>query len=187
MAQTLLDFVGLDLAFIAAAVVILWFTHRPKSWSQGLRGAGLQLFPLPKIALDTAKLLAYLMWVAIGVALVTQIFFHDPYTKVKETVEVISTLPIGIIVYLFTVRIFTEELLFRAALVQPLGYRPAAVIFALAHAGYGSIGQFLGALAAGLVLGHYYEKNRSIVPTFLAHLLYNIFSAVLTLYTIGHA
>ncbi len=69
---------------------------------------------------------------------------------------------------------FAEEVFFRGILFSILGSIPTILLFGLAHAGYGSIIELLGALAAGFILIRAREQNKSIFPGFIGHALYNL-------------
>src|SRR3989344_5061878 len=79
--------------------------------------------------------------------------------------------------------IFSEEFLFRAFLVPRIGVVLSAALFGIAHLSYGSVAEAVGAFALGIILGIAYKQNKSIVPNFIAHMLYN-FVAVISLLNI---
>ena len=67
-----------------------------------------------------------------------------------------------------------EELFFRGLIQGRLGMLPSVFLFGLAHAGYGSIVQFAGALIAGTILSFGRKETRSVFPGMGAHFLYNV-------------
>lgn len=77
---------------------------------------------------------------------------------------------------------FCEEFLFRGLVLDsllPYGKTVAvigsALLFAALHQ---SFGQFLYSAVAGIFLGLLYAESRSVLPSFLVHLLYNLLSLV---------
>lgn len=67
-----------------------------------------------------------------------------------------------------------EELFFRGIIFNVLGSIPSIFIFGVAHAGYGSLIQLIGAFAAGFILIRAREQYESIFPGLLGHALYNL-------------
>lgn len=74
-----------------------------------------------------------------------------------------------------------EELLFRGYLLRRMGVVMQAVLFALFHYGYGSVSEIMAALAVGVLLGLYVQKNKELYSVTLAHALYNVFSIAVVL------
>jgi len=69
-----------------------------------------------------------------------------------------------------------EELLFRGFLQKKIGVFLTSVVFALLHAGYGSIAEVLGAFIASMVFGWWVRKHDDVAPTIIAHVFYNLLS-----------
>lgn len=67
-----------------------------------------------------------------------------------------------------------EEVFFRGILFSMLGSIPTVILFGLAHAGYGSLVEVIGALAAGVIFIRAREKYQSIFPGVVGHVLYNL-------------
>jgi membrane protease YdiL (CAAX protease family) len=80
---------------------------------------------------------------------------------------------------LMAVLVFFEEFFFRAFLVNRIGIIPSSLLFGLAHFGYASIAQIIGAFALGLLLAYWFKQNKSIVQNYFGHLLYNLFAIAL--------
>ena len=70
---------------------------------------------------------------------------------------------------------FAEELFFRGALQQAVGFLPAAALFALLHAGPGKSFRAWGlfALVGGLTLGLYVAEREALGGAIVAHALVN--------------
>jgi len=96
----------------------------------------------------------------------------------------ILSLPFYYIVYLFVIRVFVEEFFFRGFLVKKIGVFLSALLFAIAHLGYSSIVEFVGAFILGLVLGYYFKKTDNIYPNIIAHFLYDFSVYILLIYLI---
>lgn len=67
-----------------------------------------------------------------------------------------------------------EEVFFRGIIFTILGAVPSVLLFGVAHAGYGSLIQLVGALAAGVILIRARVKYDSIFPGLVGHVLYNL-------------
>lgn len=96
--------------------------------------------------------------------------------KVAEKVQDFGPLLIFMAVFFVP---FSEELFFRAFLVDKVGIVPSALIFGLAHFSYGSVVEILGAFVIGLIFGYFYIRNRSVSQNILAHVIFNICSIAL--------
>lgn len=84
-------------------------------------------------------------------------------------------------ILLMVVLVFIEEFFFRSFLVNRIGMFPSSLIFGIAHAGYLSIAQIIGAFALGLILAYWFKQNKSIIQNYLGHLFYNLFAIILYL------
>jgi membrane protease YdiL (CAAX protease family) len=86
---------------------------------------------------------------------------------------VFTKLPWYTILYLFVFRTFLEEWFFRSFLVSRVGVFISSFIFALAHIGYGSIIELIGAFTLGFLLSKIYSINKNIFCTYIPHFIYN--------------
>jgi uncharacterized protein len=69
--------------------------------------------------------------------------------------------------------VFLEEWFFRGFLVSKTNVYISSFLFAIAHFGYGSYVEVVGAFILGLVLAFYYKKINNLWPLYISHLLYN--------------
>jgi membrane protease YdiL (CAAX protease family) len=92
-----------------------------------------------------------------------------------DLARLLAPLTVSEAVALAVISAVAEELFFRGALQGALGYLPAAVLFALLHAGPGQSFRLwtLFALAGGLTLGALVAGRESLGGAILAHLLVN--------------
>ena len=82
-------------------------------------------------------------------------------------------------IILMSVLVFFEEFFFRAFLVNRIGLIPSSLLFGVAHFGYASIAEMIGAFALGLLLAYWFKQNKSIIQNYFGHLLYNLFAIAL--------
>jgi membrane protease YdiL (CAAX protease family) len=106
--------------------------------------------------------------------LISFIFNIIGYQDLGLVSSKILSIPILYIIYLFTIRIFVEEWFFRGFLVKRIGIFLSAFLFSLAHIGYASIVEIVGAFILGLLLGYYFKKTNNIYPNIIAHILYDV-------------
>ncbi len=92
-----------------------------------------------------------------------------------ELARLLAPLAVAEAISLAVISAVAEELFFRGALQGALGYLPAAVLFALLHAGPGKGFRVwtLFALAAGLALGALVALRGPLGGAMLAHLIVN--------------
>ncbi len=94
-----------------------------------------------------------------------------------EKVEVlIAKQPLYILWIAVLLSPVAEEIFFRGLLQRRFGWLPAAIVFGLSHALYGSVAELIGAFTLGLVLGYYVLKKKNLLPVIFAHTFYNVFS-----------
>jgi len=129
----------------------------------------------------TMKIVFSLIGASFLIAIILTILGLNDLQVVREVIGVVLNLPIVIIIYFFVIRVFLEEFFFRAFLVPRVGIVISSVLFSLAHLGYGSIAEAIGAGVLGLVLAFFYSKHKKILPNYLAHMIYNLFAISLWL------
>jgi membrane protease YdiL (CAAX protease family) len=52
----------------------------------------------------------------------------------------------------------------------------AAAVFALLHLSYGSVVEIAGAFSIAVILGIVYVKSKSIIPSIIIHMIFNLIS-----------
>ncbi len=109
----------------------------------------------------------------------------------QNITELVKTLPLYLLAMAVIFAPFSEELLFRALLINKLKKYTkssvlaviiAAVIFASLHITYGSVVELAGAFAIGAILGAVYIKSESILPAILIHMAFNLMSITIMLW-----
>ena len=168
----------LDIGFLLVPILIIKFVEKKEL---SLKQFGFKTDGALKDLLLTMKILVSLIGASFLIAVILTILGLNDLQVVSEVIGAVLKLPIIVIVYFFVVRIFLEEFFFRAFLVPRFGIVISSIIFGLAHLGYGSIAQAIGAGALGLILAFFYSKHKKILPNFLAHMLYNLFAISLWL------
>ena len=114
----------------------------------------------------------------IGSILLSLIFTVSGVNDLEKVSEVIAINSQNLVLYLviIIIMVFVEEFFFRSFLIKQIGVFPSSLIFGIAHAGYYSIAQIIGAFALGLILAYWFNQNRSITQNYLGHLFYNFFA-----------
>ncbi|NYZ77569.1 CPBP family intramembrane metalloprotease [Candidatus Micrarchaeota archaeon] len=114
----------------------------------------------------------------------------------EKVTGIVKGLPIYILVFAVIAAPFSEELFFRAFLMQffenvftflrlPMLRGAAvffsAVAFSLPHFSYGSVTEIIGAFAIGLVLALVYKYSKSVLPCIAIHMIYNLIAITVML------
>ena len=162
----------LDLGFLLVPLLIIKFVEKKEL---SLKQFGFKTDGALKDLILTFKIIFTLIAASFLIAIILTIFGLNDLEVVSDVIGAVLQLPIIIIIYFFVIRVFLEEFFFRAFLVPRLGVILSSVIFGLAHIGYGSVAEAVGAGALGLVLAFFYSKHGKILPNFLAHMIYNVF------------
>ena len=131
-----------------------------------------------KELIGSAKLFLVLFGLFIVLSIVLTFLGLNDLEKVSEVIALNMQNAILFIVIMI-VLVFFEEFFFRAFLVNRIGLIPSSLLFGLAHFGYASLAEMIGAFALGLVLAYWFKKNKSIVQNYLGHLFYNLFALAL--------
>jgi len=88
--------------------------------------------------------------------------------------EIISQIPIQwVLVSVFCASI-AEEIMFRGLLTKKVGIWASSFLFAISHAGYGSLTEMVGAFVLGAILAKQFIKTNNIWNVIITHLLYNL-------------
>ncbi|MCX6801625.1 MAG: CPBP family intramembrane metalloprotease [Candidatus Diapherotrites archaeon] len=175
----------LDIFFVFVPLSWLWIEKGLKPpLSKEKAGALLRELGLRKEnAIATLKkaatLLGFLLLAAflLGIPL-TLLGLNDTALVEKTALEVLAV-PL-LAAYILLVRVPCEEIFFRGFLFRELsksgpaiGIIGSSLVFALAHYGYGSIGEIIGALALGALLAAFYYRSKNLTINILAHMAYN--------------
>lgn len=89
-----------------------------------------------------------------------------------------ATAPLAVLLFAIFISPLNEEVFFRGFLVPRYGIFLPAILFAILHAGYASITEFVGAFTFGLLSGYVFQKTRSLYPSIIAHMLVNALAVV---------
>jgi uncharacterized protein len=161
---------GLDILLFIIPIYFLILFNPKKNLKDLILSLGLRKISFKEVVKHTL-ILFFLLFVLSYTISALSIFFN--ISDLNLVGEEILKIPLFILVYMFIVRVFLEEWFFRAFLIPKIGPFFSSLIFAIAHIGYGSLIQLLGAFFLGILLSWYYIKTKSIWPNYLAHLLYN--------------
>ncbi|MDO8538647.1 MAG: CPBP family intramembrane metalloprotease [archaeon] len=165
----LIPFILIDIILILAPIAFFVAKKQNPFQELGLKKLSLKDF-LKKSVLTYANLIVFSLIIAIVLSLIGL----NDLVKVDEVIQEILTLSPILIIYLLVVRVLAEEVFFRGFLVNKIGIIPSSIVFGLAHVGYGSIAQVIGAGLLGLVLAYTFKKNQNLIPNIVAHSIYNL-------------
>lgn len=183
----------LDVFFVAVPLLWLWIEKgiKPQSSKEKakalLKELGFRKESIPETIKKALLLLGTLLLAAflLGIAL-TALGLNDTALVAKQAGEIIAV-P-WIMTYILLVRVPCEEIFFRGFLQKEIGRLGpkigiigSSILFALAHYGYGSIGEIIGAFALGALLAASYHRSKNLTINILAHIAYNfiIFLSIL--------
>ncbi len=130
---------------------------------------------IKKELIGSVKLFFALLIMFVLISFVLTLLGLNDLEKVSEVIALNMQNAVFFIV-LMGVLVFFEEFFFRAFLINRIGIVPSSLLFGIAHIGYISIAQIIGAFALGLLLAYWFKQNKSIVQNYLGHLLYNLFA-----------
>ncbi len=163
----------LHMGFLSLAIYFLW-----EKKGILLKGCG---SPLKRIGLGIG--IFFLMLAAAILA--NSILYFSGISDQAKIVDVVSSLPLYLIIVSFTLAPISEELFFRAFLVPRIGVPVSSILFALIHAAYGSIAELFGAFFLGFVLANAYYYLRDPLPCIIAHALFNLLSISIMFWVLG--
>jgi membrane protease YdiL (CAAX protease family) len=163
----------LHMSFLSMAAYFLW-PQRERL----IKGCG---SPLKRVLLGVA--LFFLMIFAALCA--NAVALHFGIADQAKVVEVVSTLPLYLIILSFTIAPISEELFFRALMVPRIGVPISTILFTLVHSAYGSGAEFIGAFFLGFVLANAYYYFEDPLPCIIAHALFNALSISIMFWVIG--
>ncbi|MFH1234128.1 MAG: CPBP family intramembrane glutamic endopeptidase [Candidatus Diapherotrites archaeon] len=183
----------LDILFLGLPLAWLWVEKKlkpPLSKEKAgalLKELGLRKESLPETAKKALFLLGLMLAALLPLGLALTIFGFNDTGIVAETVKEIIAVP-WLAAYILLVRVPCEEIFFRGFLQKEIGRLGpkigiigSSLLFALAHYGYGSIGEIIGAFALGALLAAFYYRSKNLTINILAHIAYNfiIFLAIM--------
>ncbi|MCD6247734.1 MAG: CPBP family intramembrane metalloprotease [Candidatus Diapherotrites archaeon] len=169
-------FVIFDILLIFVPVIIYICEEQSKDTNtqklvRAFKRLGLKGMQAKELVIKSTILLLMVLLISAILFLIFSFFGIDDTSKVNERVR---TLGVALTVYVLVVRVPAEEIFFRGFLVKKIGIVPASLIFGLAHYGYGSIAEIIGAFVLGLVFSYAYKRNNNLLPNIIAHSLYNL-------------
>lgn len=168
----------LDLFLFLFPIYFIYFFNRNIKLKDIFKQLGLKKIKLKELFKKSIILYSSIFLLSV---LLSILFFIIGISDLHLVSDVISSIPIYYILYLFFIRVFLEEWFFRGFLVKKTGVWISSIIFGLAHFSYGSYIEVFGAFVLGLLLAYSYKKNKNLLPNYVAHLLYN-FSAYALLF-----
>ncbi len=170
----LLDFL-IDAILIAGPFLyITLFERKPALKELGFKSNG-----AAKDINATAKLFLCLFIYSALISLALSALGLNDIEKVGKVIGTLVQAPPLYLLYFFLVRVLGEEIFFRAFLVPRIGIIPSSIAFGLLHFGYWSVSEMVGAALLGIILAVAYKQNKTIVPNYIAHLLYNLVAVLL--------
>ncbi len=125
-------------------------------------------------------LFSFILFVGIIISLIAGMVAQKDLLPVEETIQHITQTQPLFLIYLFIVRIVSEEIFFRGFLVPKIGALGSSALFGLLHFAYGSIFEVIGAFVLGLILAYGFKKFKTLYPNIIAHFAYNAFMFALT-------
>jgi len=141
-----------------------------KSLAKAFRDLGLYRQSATVVTKNAIIILATLLLASAFLTVVFSSFGLNDTSLVEK--KIVGLTP-GIIAYLVFVRSSAEEIFFRGFLVKKTGIVVSSAIFSIAHYGYGSVAEVIGAFSLGLILAWNFKKNGCLIPNIVAHILYN--------------
>ncbi len=125
------------------------------------------------------KLFGIIFILEIATSLISQATGVQIPTNVSQ---VLGNEPIYFLLFAAFISPINEEIFFRGFLVPRIGIIFSAIIFAVLHAGYASLSEFVAALIFGILAGYYFKKYGSLYSTILAHFLVNFLTIMVLIF-----
>ncbi len=167
-------------SFLAAALFLLWDENG------GLGGF------LKKIGVPPANWLQAAAYSVMGLAAIISLMLvlsillsYINYADNEKVFEKLGEVPLWILPFAVIVAPFTEEMLFRGALVPQIGIIGSSVLFGALHVFYGSVMEVVGTMLVGIVLAFVFKRTGSVVPCIFAHFVFNLLTIVAVFYSGG--
>lgn len=176
---------SIHLFLLSVALLFLW----KKDLRTTLNGLGINM-DIERHVVFTAIGLAALFTLMFWLQLFSLAVGFNDQQKVTDKV---TDLPLLVLALAVVIAPFTEELLFRAMLVDRLhslfssfsfGFSASSLLsifcssllFGILHFSYGSVVEIVGVFVIGMLLAAIYRISRSVVPCIAIHLIYNLLS-----------
>lgn len=162
----------IDAGFLILPLIILKFIEKKEI---NLEQFGFKSSKPLKDIILTMEIFGVLLIASFALSIIFSLINLNDFGGVEQIITKVVSLSPFVLVYLFVVRVFVEEYFFRAFLVPRIGVIGSSVLFGIAHLGYGSNGEIIGAFILGIILALFYKYNKKIVPNVIAHMVYNLF------------
>lgn len=88
--------------------------------------------------------------------------------------QLLAGMPLYFYIFAIFIAPVNEEIFFRAFLVPRIGIILSAIVFAVFHAGYGSVSELFGTLIFGLIAGYIFKRTGSVYSSLFAHICVNL-------------
>lgn len=169
-------FVIFDTLLISVPVILYLYEEKSKGINTQklisvFKKLGLKRMKVKELVIKSVTLLLVVLLLSMMLAIIFSFFGIEDFTQVNEKVRALS---LALIVYVLVVRVPAEEIFFRGFLVKKIGLLPASLIFGLAHYGYGSVAEIIGAFILGLAFSYAYKQSNNLLPNIIAHCAYNL-------------
>ncbi|HLC68996.1 MAG TPA: type II CAAX endopeptidase family protein [Candidatus Bilamarchaeaceae archaeon] len=149
----------------------LFFLYE-KSWKKTLKRLG-----VPGNLKNNVKyFIGGLAMIILSVIALNVLFYSVGANDSANITETVQQLPFYIVLFGIVVAPVTEEVFFRAFLVEKTGIWISSGIFALSHVAYGSVVELAGAFVIGIILAVVYRRSASLVPVVAIHFVFNLVS-----------
>jgi len=164
----------LSLLFPSAVFSYMLFRRRSMHEIIGELGLSRSKLTLKSIGIGIILFLSILL-LSIILSIFTTVTGIQLPTNVQQ---LLSGMPLYLLVFSFIVAPIDEEILFRGFFVPRIGIIGSAILFALLHSSYASISEFIAALIFGLLAGYVFKKTRSLYASITGHILVNMLTVL---------
>jgi hypothetical protein len=114
--------------------------------------------------------------------LIEALIFVAEGVKEAGVIKVVGEIPLYLVIFSFTLAPIFEEVFFRGFLLKKLGIVLSSLLFAIAHVGYGSFFEVVGAFTVGIVFSLVYRRTNSLITTMFSHAAVNLVTATAVYY-----
>ncbi|MGC8651834.1 MAG: CPBP family intramembrane glutamic endopeptidase [Candidatus Micrarchaeia archaeon] len=171
------------LSLLFPSLVFSYLLWKRKSLRSIIGGLGLSRskLTLRNISIGVALFLSILL-LSLGFGVFTEATGIQLPTNVQQ---LLSGMPLYLLLFSFIVAPIDEEILFRGFLVPRIGIVASALVFALLHFSYVSISETVAAFVFGLLAGYVFKRTGSLYASITGHMLVNMLTIV-TILAISH-